>query len=527
MGLRAVVVAGCGLLSLASVACLQIPEDPALSEPIDPRTDPPPNTPPAITSGVPAIGTVDLEVTADNGAGADAAVSFGLPFPQGVLTNEKNVTLKNAAGQPVPISTSILAKWPGDGSIRSVLVVFKITLAAGANERWKVDYGTPTTSPDAGKLDPNPDGPVIATLAADFYSKSMASGILVPVAANSRFSSYDVEIAKSYAVIDYANYGARCDGGNNDRTYYDGPHAQYQRFLRTGNPKHLRSARTEARWFRDNELRWYASRSVAVSNCQPGGWTASVPLDWGALRRMLSQGMLDDYLLTGDPDAKATVVAMGEGYRRNLPALTAGGSPVIEITERNLGWPLMGLASYYAVDSRNEVRDALVSLVNRVVAWQGRGDSGALEHDIERPDPEECGSGPSGASPFMSSLVVDGMMDYWLLTADAARVEPFMKKIAGWYEKSAITSDKKAFRYLWNCETEPYDDSSTADLNLLIVHVFGAAFALTRDKHWLEFGDTIADSGIENIFAKRPKQWNQSTRTFGKYLGYRAMGMKP
>jgi hypothetical protein len=236
---------------------------------------------------------------------------------------------------------------------------------------------------------------------------------------------------------------------------------------------------------------------------------------------MLSQGMLDDYLLTGDPAAREAVVAMGEAYRRNLPALTAD-DPILEVTERNLGWTLLGLASYYALDPRNEVRDALASLVRRTLAWQDRGTSGALEHDIVRPDPDECSDGPNGASPFMTSLVVDGMMDYWLLTADA-RVGPFMTKLAAWHEKSAITSDRKAFRYLWNCLDNPYDASDTADLNLLIVHVFGAAYALTKDKHWLDFGDTIADSGIESIYAGRPKQWSQSARSFGKYLGYRAL----
>lgn len=520
MRIHALLAIGCGLLAFACAS------DP-FETPIDRTTDPPPNTPPALPSQLPAIGSLALQLTADNGAASDATVSFGLPFPQGVLRSEQNVTLKNSTGHVVPISRSVLARWPGDGTIRSVLVAFKTTLAAGASETWKVDYGTPSTSPDAGKLDPNPEGPVAATLSAELYAKSLVSGMLVPVAANQRFSAYDAAIAKSFAVIDYNAFGANCDGGNNDRTYYDGPHAQYQRFLRTGEPKHLRSARGEARWFRDHELTWYASGKVAVSKCQDPNWTPAIPLDWGALRRMLSQGMLDDYLVTGDPAAKEAVVAMGEGYRLNLPALSEGPNPILEITERNLGWTLMGMASYYAVDPRNEVRDALVGLVTRTIAWQDRGASGGLEHDIVRPDPEECGDGPNGGSPFMTSLVVDGMMDYWLLTGDGARVEPFVRKVATWYEKSALTSDKKAFRYLWNCRDNPYDDSDTADLNLLIVHVFGAAYAVTKDKHWLDFGDTIADSGIENIFAKRPKQWNQSSRTFGKYLGYRALGAKP
>ncbi|HSO39083.1 MAG TPA: hypothetical protein VLT33_41435, partial [Labilithrix sp.] len=256
-------------------------------------------------------------------------------------------------------------------------------------------------------------------------------------------------------------------------------------------------------------------------------WSPEVPLDWGTLRMMLSQGMLDDYLVTGDPAAKEAVVAMGEAYRVNLPALTSGGEIVLEITERNLGWTLIGLASYFAVDPRNEVRDAARSLVTRAIAWQARGTSGALEHDIVRPDPDECGDGPEGASPFMTSIVVDGMMDWWLLTADTALLEPFMKRLATWYETSAITSDRKAFRYLWNCRDNPYDDSEVADLNVLIGHVFGATYVLTKDKHWLDFGDAMAASGLDAVYAGSPKHFNQAARSFGKYLGYRALGAAP
>ena len=100
-------------------------------------------------------------------------------------------------------------------------------------------------------------------------------------------------------------------------------------------------------------------------------------------------------------------------------------------------------------------------------------------------------------------------------------------KLADWYETKAITSDGLAFRYLWNCKTDSYDDSGVADLNLLIGHVFGAAYVLTNDKHWLTFGDTIADSGVDAMFASRPKQWDQAARSFGKYLGYRALGATP
>jgi hypothetical protein len=507
-----------------AVASACSPSDP-FDQTMDPTTDPPPNTPPAIPARIPAVGSLEVTLTAD-GPANDAVVSFGLPFPQGILKSDRDVTLKNARGEVVPIARRTLAKWPGDGSIRSVLVAFKATLAAGAKETWTVDYGAPTSSPDAGALEPNPDGPIAATLAANYYAKSLVSGVLLAVSANQRFAPYDVDLEKGFTFFDLEQFGVDCNASAG-RTYYDGPHAQYQRFLRSGEPRHLRLARREAKWFRDNELAWYGSHTVAVHKCEPAGWTPDRPLDWGTLRMMLSQGMLDDWLVTGDPAAREALVGMGEAYRRNLPALTAGSEPVIEITERNLAWPLMGLVSYYAVDPRNEVRDAMRSLVDRAMAWQARGGSGALEHDVVRPDPDECGDGPSGASPFMTSLVVDGIMDYWLLTADTAKVEPFMKRLATWYEKSAITSDKKAFRYLWNCRTEPYDSSDSADLNVLIAHVFGAAYVLTKDQHWIAFGDAMADVGVDAMYVKRPKQWNQAARSFGKYLGYRAFGASP
>ena len=505
------------------IACSSWFDDPI---PKDPMTDPPPGTPPALRVEMAARGSIALSLTADTGAASDAVVSFGLPFPQGVLRGDKELTLASAKGEPVAIATHVLARWPGDGSIRSVLVAFKATLPQGATEVWKIDYGTPTRSPDAGKLDPNPDGPVVATLPADHYARSLVSGVLLPVAANKRFAEYDATLERGSGQFNLETYGVDCSS-TSGRTYYDGPHARYQRFLRSALPAHYRTARREAEWFRQNEIKWLAERTLAIHKCESASWSPSVPLDWATLRMMLSQGMLDDYLVTGDPAAKEVLVAMGEAYRVNLPALTGGSEVVLEITERNLGWTLIGLASYFAVDPRNEVRDAARSVVARAIAWQARGTSGALEHDIERPDPDECGSGPKGASPFMTSIVVDGLMDWWLLTADTATVEPFMKRLATWYEQSAITSDKKAFRYLWSCLDNPYDDSEVADLNILIAHVFGATYVLTKDKHWLEFGDAMAVSGIDAMFAGRPKHWNQAARSFGKYLGYRALGATP
>lgn len=482
------------------------------------------STPPP--GGSPPQGTIDVTLTADTGPANDAVVSLGVPFSQGSLKDEKTLVLKDNGGKAIPLYASVLAKWPADGSIRSVLVAFKATVAANATQTWKLEYGgSPITM--GPKLDPNPDGPVAATLSADWYAASHVSGYVLPAAKNKRFAKYDQQLESDFGKITWSSWGVSCGSTTNHRTYYDGPHSRYQRFVRNGTPKAYRDARSEVRWYRDNEVVWVQNRTMAIQACQASGWTPQVALDPKTIRMMAAQGNLDDYLLTGDPAAKEVVLAFGEAYLQDIPALSSGTYPMISLTERNLGWPLMGLDSYFALDQSAKVKNALVGLVDRVVAWQNKGTSGALEHDVARADSSECDNGPNGASPFMTSLVVDGLMDYWLLTQDTAKVEPVVRKMAEWYQTKAITSDKKAFRYLWNCLSDPYDDSGIADLNLLINHVFGATYLLTKDSKWLTFGDSMADSGIDAMFASRPKQWDQAARSFGKYLGYRALGATP
>jgi hypothetical protein len=58
-------------------------------------------------------------------------------------------------------------------------------------------------------------------------------------------------------------------------------------------------------------------------------------------------------------------------------------------------------------------------------------------------------------------------------------------------------------------------------------HVFGAAYHLSHDQAWLDFGDRIARHGIARMHAGAPKQWDQAMRSFSKYLGYRARGRTP
>ena len=475
-----------------------------------------------------STGSATLRLSADGGAGSSTIVSLGVPFAPGVLTNPDLLAVRDAAGNEVAAYSRSLATWPQDGSQRSVLVAFRATLGSGQTATWRIDYGA-ARSLQAGVLAPNPDGPISAQLTADWYSASRVIGYQVASAKNTRFVAWETksESALTNMSPPWTNYGTNCSSTSQDRTYYDSPHAFFQRFIHRGTASAYRRARQESTWYRANQLRWFSNNTVAIYTCTTS-WNPSTALPWATLRRMLAQGMLDDYLLTGDPAALAALKGIGEAYRQNLPALTAGGATsTVRTTERNMAWPMMGLASYYAVQPTAQIRTALDQLVSITAAWQAAGTSGAFEHDIVRPDPEECGDGPRGASPFMTSLLVDGLMDTWFLTGDS-RIPGVVVRAAEWYRDDARTSDGESFQYLWGCNDVDYvNDSSFADLNILISHVFGAAYHVSGDLGWLAFGDEMAQHGVDAYYGGRPKQWTQSSRTFMKYIGYRSKGLTP
>ncbi|WP_437289865.1 hypothetical protein [Sorangium sp. So ce406] len=506
----------------------------------------------AVRPAPPRAGSVPLLLVADGGgsapapekrppgasaAPAEVVVSTAVPFAPGALRDARLIRLRDGRGAAVPLRAKPLAVWPQGRSIRSALVAFRAALSPGERAIYTLEYGAPAP-PSQGTpatqgapvapgatldeaLLPNPDGPIAAVLPPSWYAASQVCGPQQPAMDDRRFPGFESSIERGLARMTpaYDSYGVSCSGAH--RTYYDGPHALYQRFLRNGDAVRYRRARAEAIWYRQNELRFSPDRRLAIHVCEKEDWSPSRPLSWHTLRRMLGQGMLDDYLLTGDPAAKEAVVAMGEALRLNLATLTGGKEDALRATERNMAWAMMTLASTYALDPRPDVLAALRGLADRTVAWQQQGASGAFEHDLHRADPSECERGPRGGSPFMTALLVDALMEYHALTGDP-RIRHVVARAAGWLEERAITSDRRAFRYLWGCETDAYDDSGTADLNLLIVPVFGAAYALTRDPRWIAVGDALADAGVQSMWMKQPKHWNQAMRGFGRYLGYRA-----
>ncbi len=466
--------------------------------------------------------SVEINLTMLDGVNSfNGVVSFGVPFSEGQLLDSTKLKVTNDQGVEIPIQTKVLAYWPKDNSLRSVLVLLNLSTNRNSIPSLYLSFKGRTLN-DLSGLVANPDGDLSALLSSSWYSKSRV--VYTPLATfqeNTDFASFDSQsVDNLFNEIDWDDYSVNCSSTTSHRSYYDSVHAMYSLFMRGGEERVYRKAREEVKIFIQSELVKLSNDTMAIHVCQANAssWTPSTKLSWSILRRMVSEGLLSDYLITGDENSKLAIEQMGEAIIQNIPALK-GGENTFLVTERNLAWPIHSLVNLYSIKKTIRVKNALDELLTIAINWQDSS-SGAFEHDINRPDPSECGDGPSGASPFMTTILIDALMNAYYLTGDV-RIPPVVLKTANWFKNHAVTTNNLTFQYLWNCNDRDYLVAQYYDINLMMVHVFGAAYALSFDKSWLTLGDSMATKGLEDAYLKRPKQWNQANRTFGKYLGYR------
>ncbi len=88
-------------------------------------------------------GTVKLKVTDYSGVQrVDWPVTSGIPFPKGVIKDERHIALFDSQGKEIPLQTSILSRyWEADNSIRWVLLDFNANVAANGTSYYIVKYG--------------------------------------------------------------------------------------------------------------------------------------------------------------------------------------------------------------------------------------------------------------------------------------------------------------------------------------------------------------------------------------------------
>ena len=108
-------------------------------------------------------------------------VTWGIPFGQGSLLDEKRVALAGPGGKPVPAQTAVLHRWP-DGSVHWLLLDLQAD-GGSANQTYTVTYGTevsPAPASDGLRVRQMEDGVAVDTGALRFEVRKgsrLAEGI--------------------------------------------------------------------------------------------------------------------------------------------------------------------------------------------------------------------------------------------------------------------------------------------------------------------------------------------------------------
>ena len=119
--------------------------------------------------------TIQGAVQVYSGAGANGPanlVSNAVPFKPGVVTNATNVRVLLGATE-VSVAARVLATWPADGSIRSLLLQFDAPSAAN----YTIEVGGPRNTADRTFVPVTWDLPTrILTLSSSYLSASLIFG---------------------------------------------------------------------------------------------------------------------------------------------------------------------------------------------------------------------------------------------------------------------------------------------------------------------------------------------------------------
>ncbi len=438
-------------------------------------------------------------------------ISSGIPFAPGQLISKDDFTVVDDKGNEIPIATKVLALWPQDQSIRSVLVQFKYPIEH-LYEYATLKWGARRSTTDLSIIEPNwdyPEGWIL--LPAKWLCDSQVIGEQVPMGLI-EFNGYDENILKNYDEVKNKPW----TGDVREDGYYSTPHVFYQIYARSGELKYFLDARKEFLHYRDSEI---------VQEGENSGRSATQTDP----RYVYIETMEDDYLLTGDPKSLTVAGYMAE-YLRNYMKPDKAFYPKDEkrfFTERLMAFLMLEQLNYYELTQNKEsvklAGEFMENLYKTQLQWPSRG---GFIHNLYAHDPEE-GARPDeyGGSPFMTGLLLEAIIKYHQLTASDIAADSIFRAV-DWLIKEALVSTGDSFRY--TTADINRDSAGEPDLNLLIVHGLGYAYRLSgyQNQDYLQISQQVFNRGVKEAYLSKRKHFNQNYRNSGHYLAYIIDGLK-
>jgi rhamnogalacturonyl hydrolase YesR len=480
--------------------------------------------------------SIEMSIEALDNVSINDEVTFGLPFPKGIFTGKEDIIIEIGTSKKIFTEYDIISKWH-DGSVRVILVRFKIDLIRGENKKCKVLWGDFKKEREeilekekkeqedkvSNKISENiPDWQkealkralmtaesrviksnklssikVFVKLEPKWYCYSKVWGDLLPSEENNEFSKYEDRLLSSFHV----NVKSQRKSGKAELSYYDLAHTLFQAFLRSGKKEYFISAHDEAKRFIKEEIIHDGHYKGQHINGK------GIPLPWRGLRLLYIEGLIDDYILTGDKESFETAKDMAEAYLKGIRRSD------MYVNERNPGWPIVELLSIYELTGDKRYFDKVKEIVDIVLDWQDKKRGGWIR---VYEDKEECPHGHKGGSPFMTTILMEGLIKYHKITGDE-KVKESIIKGNDWLINEAYLPDQKTFVYI-QC---PERQGNVYSLNPMFMEMLGYAYHLTKDEKYLNVAKgVLSDTLLTGNFANHLKEFTQCFRSSGRGLYY-------
>ena len=459
-------------------------------------------------SGLPLLAqtptTIQGAVQVYSGPGANGPanlVSNAVPFKPGVVTSATNVRVL-LGGTEVSVAARVLASWPSDGSIRSLLLQFDAPAAAS----YTIEAGGPRTTADRTFVPVTWDLPTrILTLSSSYLSSSLIFGEQKPLG-QTGFPLWDQKQLAAYRYIETVGTAA-C--ANADQ-YYDSITTTYQLYARTGDVKYLTNARRWALHHRRDQI-YLSGPNIGHGRCS----------DLSKTRYTFPQGLVQDYFMFGDQESRNVSGLIVDNFYMTHGASNYYIAPGARgwFTEREAGFALIGIMAHYEATGNvtylNRVRDRVASLHRMQTENGGR----AWVHNLYDHDPSEgCAQSDFGSSPWMSGLLLEGIVKYHQVSGDPVARASVLMAVDDLRARYLATGSNagESFVYL-GCSA--YSDGSP-DLDNLIAQAYGYAYRLTGVEGYRTQGTALFNTTVRDGSAASHKHYDQQFRSSGHFPAY-------
>lgn len=337
--------------------------------------------------------------------------------------------------------------------------------------------------------------PPIIQCPPSWYCSSKAMGELIPMgtrgfedygrAAGGEFALLKKQRAELREYGDY-DYGDFSDTSERDCWFnveYDTPHCLLTQFARTGKRDYLDMGADAARHQGDIDIAHYVPTDPNLVGSASIHATGHLGREskWFYYRtdHTWTEGMVKAYWLTGDRRFLENARLVGDFLARVNPCPEDGEA------ERAYAWSLVGLMGVYEATLDKKYLDAAARVADMVLA-KAHPERGLWQREW---GVDECDNPILGNSPFMSGILVEGLIDYNAF-AKRAEVDDFIvKAVRTWIREAWIEKDG-GFHYHPGLNAR--DTGRPADSRQL----FGLAYAyqITGDR-------SIADIAVKNFRA--------------------------